>query len=165
MAWENHLLLQILSFLELVLLIITPFVAISMFVSPILVKTISFFFFLPLSLAQKGQLDCYCFFSRIHGNSMKILLRGLAIMELPVKTRMARYVRWQGCVDILSQWLVNISLTAISENTILSITSHRNNIVLKKIKQRQEKGLPCYRNFFPKWSPLDRCLYAWHIPN
>ena len=41
---------QILSFLALVLLIIRPSVISGMFVSPILVKTISFFL-LPLSLA------------------------------------------------------------------------------------------------------------------
>ena len=50
--------------LELVLRIIRPFVASGKFVSPILVdvKTISFFFFLPLSLTQKGSSIAFAFF-------------------------------------------------------------------------------------------------------
>ena len=79
-------LLEILSFLELVLLIVRPFVASGMFVSPILVKAISFFSFCR-SLWTKAALSL-SLFPRRHGKSAKILLRGLAVTKLRVKTRM-----------------------------------------------------------------------------
>ena len=79
-------LLEILSFLELVLLIMRTFVASGMFVSPILVKAISFFSFYR-SLWTKAARSL-SLFPRRHGNSAKILLRGLAVTKLRVETRM-----------------------------------------------------------------------------
>ena len=79
-------LLEILSFLELMLLIIIPFVASGMFVSPMLVKAISFFSFYH-SLWTKAARSLLLF-PRRHGNRTKTLLRGLVVMKLHVKTRM-----------------------------------------------------------------------------
>ena len=78
--------LEIPSFLELVLLIIRPFVASGMFISPILVKAISFFSFYR-SLWSKAPRSL-SLSPRRHGNSAKILLRGLAVTKLRVKARM-----------------------------------------------------------------------------
>ena len=82
-----HHLLQILSFLELVLLI-RPFVASAMFFSPIRVKTVFLSFNFTALFGIKGQLDRFHFFSRRHGNSAKILLPGLVVTKLRVETRM-----------------------------------------------------------------------------
>ena len=142
--------LQVLSFLELVLLIIRPIVASGRFVNPILVKAISFLSF-HCSLWHKRAARSLSLFSRRHINNAKILLRGLSVTKLCVETR-------TDC-HCICQYFVN---GIRGKRTILSITSCRNSFFfsfffLTKIGVR---SILLSKFFFPpKWSHL-----GWMLP-
>ena len=95
-------LLEILSFLELLLLIIRPFVASGMFVSPILVKGISFFSFYR-SLWTKATWSL-SLSPRRHGNSAKY-----CCVVWPWRNCVSKqgcYVSWQ-IVTVTCQLFIN----------------------------------------------------------
>ena len=77
---------------------------------------------------KKGQLDRFRFFLEGMATAQKYCC--VVSSCLDCVSKQGWYLGWWWwCVDRFSQWLVNIQLIAKSEeNTILSITSGRNNI-------------------------------------